>query len=219
MNENDNYMEPSYYTPTLLDASLHGMSPVLGEHVLPSKIPELIPVNSDDQTQFVVPATGQSVMVPSIAPTPLFKPSETSILREKVTSKCVLPKYSLTSQETTTTDISIKVDPPTRRTPFRSLSFCLLNNKQAVAAVKKHLELHYIAGSITVVGLEHIKERAIKKVNSIVMSNRNNYYTQNVLLLFRCNWQEKLYHWSEYRNWLMNMLVCIHNDLKNICQQ
>ena len=68
------------------------------------------------------------------------------------------------------TDVSTHIpsiaptDSSSQTVDLTALAMCMLNNEQAIAAVKKYLEHHFIAGKITYKDLEDIENRAIRKV-------------------------------------------------------
>ena len=128
--------------------------------------------DSNDQAEFIVPATGQSAVASSPIsplfqlhkPLPLFTPSDLSVSTKensKFSPKTTPESLTVSDYDSSSNRLSLN---PKKMTSLQALSFCLMNSKQAVAAVKRQLELHYIAGNITADALENIKERAIKKV-------------------------------------------------------
>lgn len=135
---------------------------------------------------FISPATGQSLSLPtspSLVSLPPLKPFKHHQLQTS-NNTCAPPtnggESRLPSFEATPTDTSPsnRTSPTNGRllsseaTPTCNLLFnrlkpiplCLLNTEQAVEAVKRHVESHYIAGNITARAMNNIWERAINKV-------------------------------------------------------
>ena len=136
-----------------------------------------------DRLHYVVPSTGQSVPSTSSSLMPLPPMYYTQPHLPALPPLSQAPNYNMDVDSTrdprktknlveeTELDLfnnenSMAYETkPQQSLPFSSSSVCFLDSAQATVAVKRHFELHYIAGNITADVMENLKKRAIKKVN------------------------------------------------------
>ena len=146
--------------------------------------------NTCDIQHYVVPSTGQSVPSTSSSLMPLppmyftqphlpalpplsQTPMDVDSTRDPRKTKNLVEETELDlfNNENSMTYAT----KPQQSLPFSSSAVCFLDSAQATVAVKRHFELHYIAGNVTADVMENLKKRAIKKVNYLHLAFYSQY--------------------------------------------
>ena len=152
----------------------HYIAPATGQSVATSSLPPLLAPRPVHPPSCQLGLLSPSCLFPVPSLMPLDQtttdtvtaepPSPLSVDRSSGQSVLSINSNTIT-EESTSSNMAPSTSLTCSKQPIlKPLSMCMLNSEQAVTAVKRHLELHYIAGNITADVLENIKKRAIKKV-------------------------------------------------------